>query len=62
MALAGGFEIAHTLRGVLGNLALTPLYEIMNEITELLRDNTEMDYSVLLAKMWGEQNKFAALL
>ena len=31
------FEMAHALKGVLGNLALTPIYEPMDEMTELLR-------------------------
>lgn len=31
------FEAAHALKGVLGNLALTPLYEPAAAITELLR-------------------------
>lgn len=47
--LEGGFEAAHALKGVLGNLSLTPLYEPVQEITELLRSRTEMDYAPLLA-------------
>ena len=31
------FESAHALKGVLGNLALTPLFEPASAITELLR-------------------------
>ena len=42
------FETAHALKGILGNLALTPLFEPMQEITELLRSRTEMDYTPLL--------------
>ena len=42
------FEAAHALKGVLGNLSLTPLYEPVQEITELLRNRTEMDYTPLL--------------
>lgn len=42
-ALAAGdvqaaFEAAHALKGVLGNLSLTPLYVPASELTELLRD------------------------
>ena len=52
-ALEGGnldvaFEAAHALKGVLGNLSLTPLYESVAEITELLRSRTEMDYTPTL--------------
>ena len=43
--LKRAFEAAHALKGVCGNLALTPLFGPVNEITELLRANTEMDYS-----------------
>lgn len=31
------FEYAHTLKGVIGNMGLTPLYEIVVEIVEPLR-------------------------
>jgi len=30
---------AHTLKGVMGNLSITPLYEAYNEIVALLRGN-----------------------
>ena len=45
--LDAAFEAAHSLKGVMGNLALTPIYDPMVEITELLRSRTEMDYSAL---------------
>ncbi len=32
------FAAAHALKGVLGNLALTPIYEPVAELTELLRN------------------------
>ncbi len=60
--LDGAFEVAHMLKGVLGNLALTPIYDVVSEITELLRGRTDTDYSGLLEKMWKERNKFEALL
>ena len=43
------FEAAHALKGALGNLSLTPIYEKIVEITELLRNRTEMDYSGMLS-------------
>lgn len=46
--LETGFEAAHALKGVLGNLSLTPLYDSVVEITELLRSRTEMDYAPML--------------
>lgn len=35
---AGAFAGAHSLKGVSGNLGLTPVYEASSQITELLRD------------------------
>ena len=32
------FEAAHALKGTLGNLALTPIYQPVTELTELLRN------------------------
>lgn len=43
--LAAAFEYAHALKGVLSNLSLTPICNPVNEITELLRAKTDMDYS-----------------
>ena len=36
--LQEAFEAAHALKGVLGNLSLTPLYGPASELTELLRN------------------------
>ena len=49
--LKTAFESAHALKGVLGNLSLTPLYDKVSEITELLRARTETDYSPLLSEI-----------
>ena len=49
--LDAAFEAAHALKGVLGNLALTPILEPVSEITELLRARTQMDYSPYLEKI-----------
>jgi len=59
--LTAGFEAAHALKGVLANLAITPILEPVMEITELLRAGTEMDYSELLAKILEEKEKLCAL-
>lgn len=53
-ALAAGdldraFDAAHALKGVLANLALTPILDPVREITELLRTRTQTDYAPLLA-------------
>ena len=38
------FEAAHALKGVLGNLAITPLYNPLAELTEDLRAKKASDY------------------
>ena len=49
--LKGAFEASHALKGVLGNLALTPLYLKVCELTELLRAETSTDYEPLLSEI-----------
>ena len=34
------FRYAHTLKGVSGNLSFTKLFEVSNELTEILRNET----------------------
>ena len=53
--LDAAFEAAHALKGVLGNLSLTPAYDKVCEITELLRARTDTDYSGHLAAIMEEQ-------
>ena len=45
------FEAAHQLKGVLGNLALTPMFEPVAEMTELLRAGEEVEYMVFVDKI-----------
>lgn len=52
------FETAHALKGVLSNLALTPLSDTLSEMTELLRDGTDTDYAPLLDRMWEQFDKY----
>ena len=37
------FELCHSLKGVIGNLSLTPLYDLICALTEKLRARTETD-------------------
>ena len=60
--LDAGFEAAHALKGVLGNLALTPIYGPVSEMTELLRARTQTDYSPFIEKIKSERAKLLALL
>lgn len=59
--LDGAFEAAHALKGVLANLAITPLQLPVEEITELLRARTAMDYTDLLGRIVAERKRFCAL-
>ncbi len=45
--LKAGFEAAHALKGVLGNLALTPLLNPASELCELLRAGNTPDPKLL---------------
>lgn len=56
------FEASHALKGTLGNLSITPLYEPMCEICELLRARTQMDYTPLMATITEQHDKLVALL
>ena len=49
--LDAAFEAALALKGVTGNLALTPIYEPVQVVTELLRSRTETDYSADLTQI-----------
>ena len=50
------FQAAHGLKGILSNLELTPLLNPVKEITELLRNKTEMDYSSFIKIINEEYN------
>ena len=55
------FEIAHSLKGMYGNLALTPICKPVIEMTELLRNRTQTDYSALLHEAQAQKQKLNAL-
>ena len=55
------FEAVHSLKGVLGNLALTPIYDPVVEMTELLRARKDADYDTLLQTILNERDKLAAM-
>ena len=65
-ALEGGdmqaaFEAAHTLKGVVGNMGLTPLYEAVCAIVEPLRAKTEVDYAALYGAVRAQYARAEAL-
>ncbi len=55
------FELAHALKGVYANLALTPLHKLIDKMTELLRNRTQTDYSSLLNEINNQWEKLKSL-
>lgn len=55
------FERAHSLKGVMGNVALTSLFEPISEITEELRARNDIDYSDYMDRIFTELEKYRAL-
>ena len=53
--LAAAFDQAHALKGVTGNLALTPIDKPVREMTEHLRARREMDYQPLLSEILAQR-------
>jgi len=51
------FEVAHALKGMYGNISITPIYEPICEITELLREKKDVDYSDFLNKAKAEKKR-----
>ena len=60
--LDAAFEAAHSLKGVLGNLALTPIYEPVYEITELLRARSDIDYAPFLKTINENRSELIGLV
>ena len=54
------FEAAHALKGVLANVALTPLFDIASEITELLRARQDADYPALLEQLLQKREELVS--
>ncbi len=59
--LERGFEIAHALKGVTANLALTPLSAPIGEITELFRHRAETDYRPSVERIMAKRDELIAL-
>ena len=55
------FEVAHALKGMYGNISITPIYDPICEITELLRERKDTDYSALVAKAREQKEKLVEL-
>ena len=59
--LPKAFECAHALKGVLGNLSLTPVLKPVKEITEHLRSSTEMDYGPLMEEILSQKDTLSSM-
>lgn len=55
------FESAHALKGVIGNLALTPIYKPLAEMTEMLREGQSADYVTMYKPIKEMRDKLLAM-
>jgi len=55
------FDAAHSLKGMLANLALTPILRPVEQITELLRAKTSMDYAPLTGEILSARDQLISL-
>ena len=55
------FDAVHALKGVLGNLALTPMFDMAVKITEPLRNRPAMDYSGMVSELLNLRDKLSEL-
>ncbi len=56
------FDAAHTLKGVSGNLGLTPLFEVVCEMVETLRNRTNEDLEGKYARIMEQKAKIDKIL
>ncbi len=56
------FDHAHALKGVLGNLSLTPILAPVETITEQLRSRTQMDYKPLVDEILSKRDELKAMM
>lgn len=57
--LQKAFELCHALKGVIGNLAITPLYEALSALTEKLRNKEEEDYPAMYSDILAIRSKIS---
>jgi hypothetical protein len=55
------FELAHSLKGVLSNLSLTPMAKAASEMTELLRARTDTDYTPYVDELISMRDRLREL-
>ena len=59
--MKGIFEASHSLKGVCGNLSLTPMFNVLVEMVEPLRAKVVMDYSPLFNELKRLFNELKSL-
>lgn len=59
--LDSAFKEGHSLKGVCGNLSITPLFNVLVEMVEPLRNKVEMDYLPLFEKLNNLFNELKSL-
>jgi HPt (histidine-containing phosphotransfer) domain-containing protein len=57
--LQKAFELCHALKGVIGNLAITPLFEALSQMTEKLRGKEAADYATMYSDMLAIRSKLS---
>jgi len=57
--LEQAFKICHALKGVIGNLAITPLYEALSQMTEKLRNKETADFSAMYSDILAIRTKIS---
>ncbi len=55
------FEAAHALKGVIGNLAIGPIYDPLAEMTEMLRAKKDADYVSMYRPIKELRDKLLAM-
>ena len=60
--LKSAFEDAHALKGVAGNLALTPLFNAIEDIVEPLRRGEDKDYTAQYNTIKELKQKLEAII
>ena len=56
--LERAFHAAHALKGVTGNVSLTPIYKEVSEVTENLRAKVQMDYVSAAQSIQAKRKQF----
>lgn len=56
--LSKAFELCHALKGVIGNLAITPLFDALSDMTEKLRVREQADYPSMYSNVIEIRSKF----